>query len=237
MKGRFCQKLLSERMTVKHALTLAALVISFEIEAHAGGSKDWTDELREAHGLLTKLQKKFEGESFMISPTMTEDELLLAREQWTVKRAEAEIEVKALEEGLGRAVLAGDGAETRAELRASQEAVTDANLALAEIDRLLPQAKANALRRQAADCREQAKLLESEAVRIENQVAKLLDKIQELEGCRYIKPGPVSLYSGEVTRSGQLQGQVFKLNEQASYLEMQADEISTKKVSIPQWQF
>lgn len=172
----------------------------------------------------------------MLSPDLNENQLQALRGEWEAQHAAATLKIKELESGLGQALLTGQGQAARADLKAAHNQVNDANLALAEIDRLLPIARVRSLRLQAEGCRKRADQLTKESEALTTKIAALLDKIEALDGCRYVAPRPASKFAESPSTVARLHAQIFRLTEQAEFLELQAqDLLGSKKERVFQW--
>lgn len=168
--------------------------------------------------------------------TLTELEALQVT--WSARLAEAQAEVQRLEAIAGQQVLAG-AFNYRQDLATAQTAVREAELALVEIGRKKPAARALVTREQAEAARAEAAKLEAQAEGIEAEVGKLLDQIEALEGCRYVPPASQSRFGHSPAKTQELRQRAGRLKDQADYLEQSAAEVLAKaeagKVQVPAW--
>lgn len=174
-------------------------------------------------------------------PTSLE-ELEKLKAHWSEEREQAAVYLAHLEAAAAKALLTGTGPSHREALASARIAVNEATAVLAEIERQLPQAKAIALQERAKGLRAEAGKLRAEAEKIEKAIAKHLDAIQELEGCRFVPPPQQSRFGDLPARSQQLRWRASKLEDQANHLESSAEEIFRKlevpqrKVALATWQ-
>jgi hypothetical protein len=114
--------------------------------------------------------------------------------------------------------------------------VGEAHLVLQEVEKQMPAAKVQSLRKRAKGLRQEAQAALSEAEEIENQVMALNRQIEALEGCLYVPP--VAMSRGRVgARSQELRYKAGKLTSQADYLETEADfQGKQDRRTVDQWQ-